>query len=155
MLVDALGRPRYWTSYSFARNGSSWADSTKFEYLSAIGRFYLFMEAQGAGDVAAPNLEREVEWPLRGGRCRRAGTALGYLSEWMRQAPEQRGHYRSSAPSDSHLPSALRRPVAPFLMPPLSWFRMKFIATSDLHDCCCVLTKVSGLMSPGVGCGGT
>ena len=50
MLVDALGRPRYWTSYSLARNGSSWADSTKFEYLSAIERFYLFVEARTGAD---------------------------------------------------------------------------------------------------------
>jgi hypothetical protein len=50
VLVDALGRPRYWASYSLARNRTSWADSTKFEYLSAIDRFYLFVEPQTGTD---------------------------------------------------------------------------------------------------------
>jgi integrase len=58
-----MGRPRYWTSYSLARNGSSWADSTKFEYLSAIDRFYLFVEAQTGSDcldeiVASLDIDR-------------------------------------------------------------------------------------------------
>jgi integrase len=63
VLVDALGRPRYWASYSLARNRTSWADSTKFEYLSAIDRFYLFVEAQTGTDcldelVASLDIDR-------------------------------------------------------------------------------------------------
>jgi len=63
VLVDALGRPRYWTSYSLARNASSWADSTKFEYLCAIERFYLFVEAQTGSDcldelIASVDIDR-------------------------------------------------------------------------------------------------
>ncbi|OFX26314.1 MAG: hypothetical protein A2V77_19470 [Anaeromyxobacter sp. RBG_16_69_14] len=66
VLVDALGRPRYWTSYSLARNGCSWADSTKFEYLSAIERFYLFVEAQTGSDcldelIASLDIDRLEE----------------------------------------------------------------------------------------------
>ncbi len=50
VLVDRVGRPRYWATYLLARSGSHWANSTRLRYLRAVERFYLFVEAKTGTD---------------------------------------------------------------------------------------------------------
>lgn len=40
MLVDHLGRPRFWASHWMARSAAAWADRTQEAYLGAIDRLY-------------------------------------------------------------------------------------------------------------------